>query len=143
MFSSEQRDFAIATLEELRLRQRVPERLNDDEAWSSFVYELFSTAGWRQFSLHYQGERLMARQRLHSDLEQLQQSRAGGGNALLGSPQSAPPSLEWLHELVQEQFHGGALDENEFESMDTSHAADLLAFELGQRIVSARSPPEH
>ena len=37
-----------------RLKARMPEQLDDEDGWSTFVYEVFSGLGWKQLGSHYE-----------------------------------------------------------------------------------------
>ena len=48
LFSRDQLEFALATLEEFGGKSRVPDQLTDEEGWAIFITDLFLSAGWRQ-----------------------------------------------------------------------------------------------
>ena len=148
MFTPEQLEFAMTVLEELGLRQRVPEQLNEDEEWQRFISDLFLASGWRQLSLRYreQSGGGFSKSQLVGDVQALQQSMRQQQQQ---SPTGDDPrpaanfhqsgeehTQHWLFELIQEHvLSSPSMEDHDFDTMEPSHASDVLAYDMGQRCV--------
>jgi len=144
MFSQQQLQYALSLLNQLGLKDHVPTRLEDEEAWRSFVAELFSAYGWKVLGAHYSDSpQHVRRQQLLGDMERLQQAlreSARGSQqqqmaATEGGAAQSMRGLEWLYRLLQEHCAAGAAGKVDIDGKDTAEAADTLAYEMGQRAV--------
>lgn len=146
MFSAQQLEFAVTTLDALGLKQYVPERIADEEAWSSFVHNVFTGFGWHLMAQQYaQPDRALLRQQLFGDMERLQDvsreraARGGGEQAAAPSQVDEVPSeghrLERLSAILQDHRERCLDGKLCVESMETAEAVDSLLFEIGQRHV--------
>ena len=137
MFTPMQLKCALEYLQDLDLKSRVPEQLDDVEGWQNFVYELFVTEGWRHLAQRYNlsgTDKLVTKQCLVGDVERLQQAmRASAESGAEAAEQLK--GLDWLKQLVKEHVQGVGIDDAELVEKEPGDIGEHLAFEIGQAIV--------
>jgi hypothetical protein len=137
MFTPMQLKCALEYLQDLDLKSRVPEQLDDVEGWQNFVYELFVTEGWRHLAQRYNlsgTDKLVTKQCLVGDVERLQQAmRASAESGAEAAEQLK--GLDWLKQLVKQHVQGVGIDDAELVEKEPGDIGEHLAFEIGQAIV--------